>query len=445
MSTEKGVSAADAAEKEMKVLLRILAKAGVSEDVSKFITETLGVANVLDWGNATTDKDAADRAFMKTVVYDPLPEKPQAPEFLVISRLCASRSMAEAAFRQANEGGPAQTQKMEDLEADLPEDDRTTVEKEFKDMYHTVFSQETSPLQALKNRWYREFRSSDMSILPLTKMRSAAHAAALSKTNARKDLGNGFYHEDVDKVEVPDRVIDCLLTFLLGVRIMTHGWAQMGTNMKPSKKLRGKDGSPVMVCDCSLEAAEEHFDFLLIQAIQHQDSQHETLEWLRSREIDTRIRARALHQEGWPWGEALKEARDVLCQVKWAAANVTSSQQLASVKTVYDEAAASLEKAEPIQEPCPKWNDISGCTRRQRDCPHRKLHICNFRPWGRARCGSVNHGRHTCPQNPNSKKRPAPSTPQPPPPKPPAAKGGKGGKKGRGGTEKSKGWGKRLH
>ena len=66
---------------------------------------------------------------------------------------------------------------------------------------------------------------------------------------------------------------------------------------------------------CHMAQSTSYNDFFMRKSMKHPGPEFKTISWLTDRDRRTRSKARSLFQQGWPWGEAIIHARDVLCQV----------------------------------------------------------------------------------------------------------------------------------
>ena len=149
---------------------------------------------------------------------------------------------------------------------------------------------------------------------------------------------------------------------------------------------------------------------MLNNALQHPGPAEAAVRWLLDRDRQTRAKARTLYAAGWPWGEALEQAREVHCAVLWTLGNTGISRtQLAVVPKVEEHSdedgagpgSKASDSSRPWQrpqakgkgkaktQPCPRFNGKKGCTRRGRDCPEKLPHLCS-------KCGAWNHGAAAC-------------------------------------------------
>ena len=127
---------------------------------------------------------------------------------------------------------------------------------------------------------------------------------------------------------------------------------------------------------------------------------------------------RALYADGWPFGEALREAREKHVAVVWT---VTTGHMGNAVpvlpggsqkKTGQDKPSRTSWQPDnhksgstPSTDLCPDFNSNKGCERKQRECPHHQQHKRSYWIKGQGICGAWNHSKIHCPNNPDRKRK----------------------------------------
>eukprot|EP00971_Amphidinium_carterae_P182711 3625691-Amphidinium_carterae.1 len=71
------------------------------------------------------------------------------------------------------------------------------------------------------------------------------------------------------------------------------------------------------VRDGSLSAGLAYYAFCCQKVLEHPGPQQETIRWLLDRDQQTGAKARSLHLEGFPDGEALRASRETHLAVMW--------------------------------------------------------------------------------------------------------------------------------
>ena len=217
-----------------------------------------------------------------------------------------------------------------------------------------------------------------------------------------------------DTPQLPDTAFHSVLQVLRALHTLVHAWAITGTVLRSSQKEQTQQ-----VRDADLSECLAYHAFCVERAMNHPGPEYMTVRWLVELDRQTRSKARFLHLHGWPWGEALREAREKHLAVAWTNANTGISQgvpiSLPAVDDVDD--VWPLESHQPlaitngpstwggqgaltVQDCCPAFNSQSGCGRQQ-DCPHNKRHVCSWRKEDGTICGRWQHGRHICNLNPD--------------------------------------------
>eukprot|EP00973_Karenia_brevis_P002036 277256-Karenia_brevis.AAC.1 len=65
-----------------------------------------------------------------------------------------------------------------------------------------------------------------------------------------------------------------------------------------------------------------------MQSLAHPGPQADCIKWITERDRQTRVKARALYLEGWPWGEALLQVCEQNMAVLWTVGNLRPSQSI---------------------------------------------------------------------------------------------------------------------
>eukprot|EP00971_Amphidinium_carterae_P344290 6484593-Amphidinium_carterae.1 len=141
---------------------------------------------------------------------------------------------------------------------------------------------------------------------------------------------------------------------------------------------------------------------------------HETIKWVLDRDLQTRAKARSLHIEGFPYGEALRAARETHLAVLWTTTSIgvsaSAPRQLTPTDVSAQNSASASVKSTARATPsniCAAFNSSAGCAKKQRDCPHSGRHVCNQSLPDGSVCGNWQHNALTCPHNAQRRSRPA--------------------------------------
>jgi hypothetical protein len=204
-----------------------------------------------------------------------------------------------------------------------------------------------------------------------------------------------------------------LTELLWNLRILCNayglcGLQQVESMYKPGTKVIHADYSQMLAYQC----------FVTTAAMSFNGSPKEVQAWVLDRESKTRHAARALVADGWPLGEALKEARERQCAVLWniGGTNVSNTERPQPVDSYMQSlqsgappptggrpAKPAGESGQPVTvaQCCTAFNDHRGCVRKQKLCPEVKLHRCSAHlpaNLGGGLCGAWNHGKSSCPR-----------------------------------------------
>ena len=196
----------------------------------------------------------------------------------------------------------------------LDQEVQANQEKSFREYYHLKFEPEAVPSDSLFGRLHREFEKNRPSVFDLAKIRTAAQGTAARGRLKRKRVGENLYSDQPDdEKELPDLVFASVLEFVLALRVLVHGWSLVNTGKRKSRNQHA--GGDVM--DCDLSEGLAYLDFVQQRALEHPGTPQQVVAFLLDRDRQTRTKARTLYVDGWPWGEALREAREKHCAVLW--------------------------------------------------------------------------------------------------------------------------------
>jgi hypothetical protein len=176
-----------------------------------------------------------------------------------------------------------------------------------------------------------------------------------------------------------------------------YTYAMVGTQEKDSKREPGNKARDADLSDCM-----NYHEFCHSQCLVHPTPPQALTKWMVDRDHQTRVQARQLHSDGWPFGEALRESREKALAVLWTIGPTLGKPQLAGGS---DRAPGPAEHppSKRARHPeidlnsltrgqcCGQWNSTKGCARKQRDCPQGKLHKCSAKTKKGDICGAWNH------------------------------------------------------
>ena len=376
-------------------------KNNVEEELFDYVIDTIGCKAVSDFAGFFEARTYADA--VQTEILDHI-DKFKADR-IQRSRLRVAWEMAKAETAQALTQSAGTSTQSIDWEKPLDPEERVQQEKTFEAAYHITFPPETTPSEALYTRHYKEFRRHCKSVDNLVKVRSAAQFGTTMSSETKKQVAPGVELNFKDKEDIPDANFQMPLEVIVALEILTNSWAMTGTMLVDSKADKG-----TKVREADLSECIAYRVFVQEKALTYNGSPAQTTSWLLDRDRQTRSQARQLYLKGWPWGEALREAREKHVAVLWTVGSISAGSRPETVlplavapgeqdqRSARDRTPRRTKKDRPDPKFCQDFNSQKGCSRRQQDCPKGLTHKCNFAtPSGE--CGAWQHGRQNCPHN----------------------------------------------
>ena len=215
----------------------------------------------------------------------------------------------------------------EDWEKPLDKEVRGQQDNTFNGLHKVSFHQQLSPSDMLYAKNYRGLRGKSGQNTPLAKVRTASQAALVMGKVSKTPLGGGWNltnSTDTPEAQLPDNSFVTVLQLLQALQSLCNTWAQTGTQEVDSKRVPGAKARGADLAQCLYYHA-----FVMLKCMEHPGTQAEIIEWAAGRDSQTRAAARQLWIEGWPWGEAMREATEKQCAVLWtlSTTGVASAQQ----------------------------------------------------------------------------------------------------------------------
>ena len=217
------------------------------------------------------------------------------------------------------------------------------------------------------------------------------------------------------------------------LRIMCNAWALCGADLVDHPTEKDSDGvSPKRARNIHLSQASWYHDSVFQKSLEYGPHKRGVVAWLEDRDRTTRSAARTLYADGLPWGECLIECIERKSRLIWELSNVGISDKVSMVRAVRQEDLVDdtdddypakksggagkgkgkgkrgrssgtqrpekPKKAKTYHESlaeknkeiaCPSLNSLTGCTKKQEDCPGQKKHVCS-------QCGYHGHSAVTC-------------------------------------------------
>ena len=246
-----------------------------------------------------------------------------------LARLRTAWWMARVEMRRTAEravSAPAEDDWDTPLSNDVEETRAATFQTAYPDI---VFEAEDTLIPTIIGRLYREFKNRAVTQIPLERMRSEAEFKVSSGEKRRRvsDEVSITFHNSAHRL--PDICFESTVQILWAVHLLCNGWALVGAELVPSKVEVEGDGTQKKVRQCHLNEANAYHSFVTLKVQDHPGSEGEVIAWVLERHRITIAKAISLFKAGWPWGEAIRVARENHCAVQWnlASIGVARSQQ----------------------------------------------------------------------------------------------------------------------
>jgi hypothetical protein len=189
-----------------------------------------------------------------------------------------------------------------ELEAPLPQSTTDSLQALWDAKYAVVLKIELRPADSLVGRIYRELRRRSATVIDIRKVKALIHtvrAETKQKVSLGKHVSVTFDNDEGEVLE-----LGSIVDYYWGLRILANAYAFAGIEVVTSVADPTKTvlNSPL---DVNLNYAD---DALRAASCLHVDP-GTALSWLRERDVLTRGTMVSLMRQGWPQGEALREAR----------------------------------------------------------------------------------------------------------------------------------------
>ena len=391
----------------MRLTKLLTSEARVAPAVADHMTNTMGMESVSDFVSffdLSTYQDG-----VQTDVLDNIPAF--RGDKIQRSRLRSAWELARAEFSRAL----LKTNNIENAaewDAPLDPDVQLKQEQAFKGLHRLRLEPDATPCDTLFARLFREFKRQTLSVIPLHKVKTVAQTSPIMDTVKRRrlspDITITLNEADDTETEITD-----VLQLLRALRVLMTAYAMVGTTERDSKLRPGE-----RVRDADLSECMAYTEFCTTAALAQPQLGLPMTRWLMDRDHQTRVKVRALYADGWPFGEALREAREKHVAVLWTVTTghmgnpvpvLTSNSQK---KPGQDKASKTSWQSDGHKSGsssstdfCPDFNSNKGCERKQRECPHHKMHKCSYWTKGQGVCGAWNHSKLHCPNNPDRKRK----------------------------------------
>jgi hypothetical protein len=336
-------------------------------------------------------------------------------------QLARLRIAWQAARQYARRRTPEDGDSSLDLEAPLDNEVRKAAEKSFTDAYGGfAVPIEAQPAASLFNRHFREFRRRNKQLDDLTKIRSLSETALVAPRQRRHELSPGLALVENETV-TDERHFQDVLSLILAHEIMCYSWSMAGTQLRES----GIDkGNQVREADLSTMLAYHSFSRAALRRIQ--SSEQQSMAWFLHRDRACRTAAMGLYNPagtspGLPWAEALRMAWEQKTAVLWQCSDNAFASPFADAALMETSSPRPTKQARHERPPstpprggkgkqidpstgesldigkiCTAFNSSKGCARKQKDCPHSKLHRCSKKLADGTTCAAWQHSAPNC-------------------------------------------------
>jgi hypothetical protein len=356
----------------------LLTEARVDARIHAHLTTKLGLESVADLASLWTEEEQVSG------VQEVLQEAGLESDRLQRSRLRTALQLARAELQST----VTKRSSIDAIDLDRPLEPEVQKQQEdrFYSLYRLKLTPEVAPSDALFGRIYRELRRNTVSVIDLTKVRSAAEQAAHAPLAKRLKLSDSIALLTDDAGDIPASGPMNLLALLRKHRTLCLCFSLAGTTLKDSKLTPG-----TQTVDADLSELLAYHEYVTNAAIIQTMSASAAQAWIIDRDRQTRLKARTLYLENWPLAEALREAREKSLAVIWTIQSTPATTAAASTPAASAPHSASANSSAQPVTLCPMFNTDAGCTLRQKHCPHKGLHRC-------ANCSSWQHAARDCPR-----------------------------------------------
>ena len=314
-----------------------------------------------------------------------------------------------------------------DVEDPLPDPTSRELAANWEARYHVQPDMRVDPADLLVARFYREFRRSSPTVVPVEKARSI-FAANRPAAERKLDLGQNLR---LELEREPEQSVVKVVGYYFGLRIIANAVAKAGNYLVRSATGEGE------VTFAPLDVNVNYADECLRRASAWSVDGRVATAWLREKDLLTRGTAVMLMRQGLTQGQALRKAQDE-CRVEWNTAprsRAAEPEPRARSRTPRRSRRRRSRAASRLSEPrptrpaapagpsgggtrsegkgggkqrrvtastakggkqiCKPFNDDRGCTKQERDCPHKAAHVCDFILPDGTVCGG-RHSRRDC-------------------------------------------------
>jgi hypothetical protein len=381
-----------AAEQKLAALNQLFKDSAVPDEMAKYLVDSVGAKTIDDFlglvPSATYETD------LKTDICD-VAGSPGKDKILVLSRdRTAYGSAMEMRYKERKR---RQENVQEDLDLPLDSNTHESFLASFTANYRLTLTMYLHPSDTLLGRLHRENQRTSATVIAIKRVKSLQ---AASLPQSQKEVSVGQLR--ILTGEIAEASIDSVFAYYMGLRILGNGYAIVGQHVVHSKTSAGEK-----VMFSPLSANFDYADMALRRTMEMGLPSGQQLDWIRSRDEQCRAEMVQKMRQGWSQGEALEKAIQ-FTEVSWTLkSGPRSDDDHARGSGKAERAMGSPGKFElrtgstyQNKTVCKAWNDNRGCKSSEKDCPQRRLHMCDIQKGDGSICGSRSHTRGACPSNP---------------------------------------------
>ena len=384
-------------------LKAVLTEAKLHPSVVDLITSGVGCQTLADFLDTVTEKNWESE--LKALYIDACKDtNAQGP--LQVARIRQAWKIGTAARNRATATG---AEEEADIEKTLEAVDTLELRRLWRVSYpHIVYDEYLTPADNVVARLFREFRRKSHSLIPITRIRSLAFDRR-PVLRSRKQITEGVVIETEERKEVAVRD---MMEYLWGLRVMAHAWTLVG-NYQVEITVEGEQKDTLY---CTHADAFSYVDRVVRKCMEHVP-RGSGLEWVRHRDEATRATAIMKARGGTSWGVALHSAwqehrlewdssgsakRERECDESDDQSSPSKRQRATRQEKGTPEKAASKASTAGKQlygstlpgnkHICKSWTN-GACTKKEKDCPLGRSHVCDVIMAGGKICGSASHRR----------------------------------------------------
>ncbi|CAE7513615.1 DNMT3B [Symbiodinium sp. CCMP2592] len=284
----------------MDALRGVLQAAKTSDEVNKYLVDTLRLASLEDL--VCVVSAATYETELKTLVTDQIAAVKDVP--IELARLRAAWRRAKAELLKVEDKARRGTTPSEELDETLESTVQEDLMSRFARCYGHQVSVHMAPSDTVLARVYRELTRNLPTVIPLTKVRSLFQSHKPSAERKISLGGNVTVKVDEQESAPLRNVFD----YYHALRVLGNAYAIAGSTELPSQSDPTK-----AVRMCPFQVQLDYANFVLRMSMQWEAP----LGWVKVRDEATRGRMVELMRQGWSQGESLARAMSEQ-EIQWA-------------------------------------------------------------------------------------------------------------------------------